>query len=86
MLCSLEVLEENGQLERKADMFSKRTIRRHSVPETVDTPAEALVVSLAEKARVDLDYMSKLTGMEREKIIGELDGIIFPNPQRKDNE
>jgi N12 class adenine-specific DNA methylase len=86
LLCSLEVLDENGKLERKADMFSKRTIRRHSVPQTVDTPTEALAVSLAEKARVDLNYMSKLTGMEREKIIGELDGIIFPNPQKKDRE
>jgi N12 class adenine-specific DNA methylase/adenine-specific DNA methylase len=86
LLSSLEVLDENGKLERKADMFSKRTIRRHSVPETVDTPTEALAVSLTEKARVDLDYMSELTGMEKEKIIGELDGIIFPNPQKKDNE
>jgi N12 class adenine-specific DNA methylase len=86
LLCSLEVLDENGKLERKADMFSKRTIRRHFVPETVDTATEALAVSIAEKARVDLDYMSGLTGIEKEKVIGDLEGLIFPNPQKKDSE
>jgi N12 class adenine-specific DNA methylase len=86
LLCSLEVLDENGKLERKADMFSKRTIRRHSVPETVDTATEALAVSISEKACVDTGYMFSLTGMEKEKIINDLEGLIFPNPQKKDNE
>ncbi|MDR1732359.1 MAG: DEAD/DEAH box helicase family protein [Synergistaceae bacterium] len=85
LLCSLEVLDENGRLERKADMFTKRTIRRYSPPVAVDTPNEALAVSLSEKARVDLDYMAKLTGMEREKIIEDLRGVIFPNPQKRDD-
>jgi N12 class adenine-specific DNA methylase/adenine-specific DNA methylase len=86
LLCSLEILDENGRLERKADMFDKRTIRRYSAPEYVDTPAEALAVSLAEKGRVDIGYMSRLTGKEKDEITGKLRGVIFPNPQKKDPE
>jgi N12 class adenine-specific DNA methylase len=86
LLCSLEILDENGRLERKADMFDKRTIRRYSAPESVDTPAEALAVSLAEKGRVDIGYMGRLTDMGRDEITGELRGVIFPNPQKKDQE
>jgi len=58
LLCSLEVIDENGELERKADMFTKRTIKPHTVVTSVDTASEALAVSLAEKARVDLSYMA----------------------------
>ena len=68
LLCSLEIVNEKGELERKADMFTKRTIR-HSTPVThVDTPAEALAVSITEKARVDLPFMAELTGMDEEEI------------------
>jgi N12 class adenine-specific DNA methylase/archaellum component FlaC len=86
LLCSLEILDENGKLERKADMFSKRTIRQNSVPDSVDTPAEALALSIAEKAGVDLEYMTSLLPPEMtpEKIVTELKGVIFPNPEKID--
>ncbi|MCL2301564.1 MAG: SNF2-related protein [Firmicutes bacterium] len=77
LLCSLEVLDKDGKLERKSDMFSKRTIRPHVPITHVDTAAEALTVSMAEKARVDLGYMSDLTGFSQEKLIGDLQGVIF---------
>ena len=81
LLCSLEVLDENGNLERKADMFSKRTISK-AVPVTrVDTAVEALAVSLSEYARIDLPYMAQLTGRSEETIPEELKGVIFYNPQ-----
>ena len=79
LLCSLEVLDENGELERKADIFSKRTIKPHIPVTRVDTASEALMVSIAEKARVDVGYMSELTGMGEDTIAKELEGIIFPN-------
>jgi N12 class adenine-specific DNA methylase len=86
LLCSLEILDENGQLERKADMFTKPTIRRNSVPASVDTPAEALTLSIAEKAQVDLEYMASLLPPEMtpEKIAAELKGVIFPDPEKSD--
>jgi len=77
LLCALEVLDENGELERKADMFTKRTIKPYIPVTHVDTAIDSLAVSLSEKARVDLPYMSSLTGMAEDKIIEELDGIIF---------
>lgn len=77
LLCSLEVIDENGELERKADMFTKRTIKPHKVVTSVDTASEALTVSLAEKARVDLPYMASLTGLSEEQIETELKGVIF---------
>ena len=80
LLCSLEVLDETGELERKADMFSKRTIKRQEVVTSVDTANEALAVSMCEKAQVDLAYMSKLMGQPEEKIISDLTGVIFQNP------
>ncbi len=80
LLCSLEVIDENGELERKADMFTKRTIKQHSVVTLADTPGEALAVSLSEKACVNLSYMAGLTGLSEEKLIRELEGVIFLNP------
>ena len=77
LLCSLEVIDENGELERKADMFTKRTIKPHVVVTSVDTASEALAVSLAEKACVDLPYMASLTGISEEQVEAELKGVIF---------
>jgi N12 class adenine-specific DNA methylase len=86
LLCTLEVLGENGKLERKADIFTKRTIRQQTnLPESVDTPSEALALSIAEKARVDLDYMAALLlGTTPEEITAALKGVIFPNPEKLD--
>ena len=80
LLCSLENLDENKNLKSKADMFTKRTIRPERVVTSVDTPSEALAVSLSEKARVDLDYMTELTGKDVDTVKEELTGIIFQNP------
>ena len=82
LLCSLEVLNEQGGLARKADMFTKRTIRQQTTITHVDTAAEALAVSIAEKARVDLPYMAQLTGIEPEQLTKELNGVIFPVPNQ----
>ena len=80
LLCSLEKLDDEGNFIGKADMFTKRTIKRAEVVTSVDTESEALAVSLAEKARVDLDYMAQLTGKPKEEITEELSGVIFKNP------
>ena len=80
LLSSLEVLDEEGNLERKADIFSKRTIRRAEPVTSVDTASEALALSIGEKAGVDLPYMAELTGKPEEEIIRELQGVIFKNP------
>ncbi|MVB09524.1 hypothetical protein CAFE_01800 [Caprobacter fermentans] len=77
LLCSLEVIDEDGKLERKADMFTKRTIRQRKIVTSVDTASEALALSIAEKARVDMDYMASLTGKTPEALIDELRGVIF---------
>lgn len=82
LLCSLEVLNEQVGLARKADMFTKRTIRQQTTIMHVDTAAEALAVSIAEKARVDLPYMAQLTGIEPEQLTKELNGVIFPVPNQ----
>ena len=86
LLCSLEVIDENGNLERKADMFTRRTIRQQSVITSVDTATEALAVSISEKARVDMPYMSELTGKAEEQLADELMGVIFLNPTTKQYE
>ena len=80
LLCALEVLDEDGRLERKADMFTKRTIRPHEVVTTVDTASEALAVSISEKACVDMAYMEQLTGKTGEELAAELQGVIFRVP------
>ena len=77
LLCSLEVLDEQGHLKRKADMFSKRTIRPHVAVTSVDTASEALAVSISEKARVDMDYMAELSGKSPEELEKELAGVIY---------
>ena len=80
LLCSLEKLDDEGNFKGKADMFSKRTIKKAEVVTSVDTASEALAVSLGEKARVDLAYMSELMGKSEEDVAKELAGIIFQNP------
>lgn len=82
LLCSLEVLNEDGTLKRKADMFTKRTIKRQETVTSVDTPSEALAVSMSEKACVDIRYMESLLGGSEhyERIVSELSGVIFKNP------
>ena len=79
LLCSLEVLDEEGSLKRKADMFTKRTIRPHVAVTSVDTASEALAVSIAEKACVDMEYMARLSGKSPEELEAELSGVIFRN-------
>lgn len=86
LLCSLEILDENGALVRKADMFSKRTIRQQEPVTSCDTAADALAVSLSEKAKVDLQYMGKLTGKTEEQLTEDLAGIIFFNPSSEQYE
>ena len=80
LLCALEVLDEDGKLERKADMFSKRTIKPHEAVTTVDTASEALAVSISEKACVDMAYMEQLTGKTSDELAAELQGVIFRVP------
>ncbi|MCD8151266.1 MAG: SNF2-related protein, partial [Clostridiales bacterium] len=80
LLCSLEVVDEQGNLERKADMFSRRTIKKAEAVTHVDTSSEALAVSLGERAGVDLPFMEELTGKPQEEILEELHGVIFKNP------
>lgn len=80
LISSLEVIDEEGNLERKADIFTKRTIRPHEPITSVDTASEALAVSMAERARVDMDFMSELSGLSEEKLYEDLKGVIFLNP------
>ena len=80
LLCALEVLDEDGRLERKADMFTKRTIKPHEAVASVDTAAEALAVSISEKACVDMGYMASLTGRTGDELAEELRGVIFQVP------
>ncbi len=80
LLCSLEILDEDGNLERKADMFSKRTIKPHRAVTHVDTASEALTVSIGERAKVDLPYMSRLIGKSEDELIKALQGVIFKDP------
>lgn len=85
LLSSLEVLDEDGNLERKADIFYKRTVKAHKPVTSVDTATEALVVSMGEKAEVDMDYMCELTGKSEQEIYDELQGVIFLNPLYENN-
>lgn len=80
LLSALEILDENGNLERKADMFTKRTIKPHKEITSVDTSSEALAVSIGEKASVDIEYMKLLTGKSEDEIYSDLQGVIFLNP------
>ena len=88
LLCSLEVLDEEGGLKRKADLFTKRTIRSHRPAERVDTAVEALALSIGEKARVDMAYMGQLTGKDEDSLFADLQGVVFLNPDygEKDGE
>ena len=83
LLCSLEILDDDGKLKRKADMFSKRTIKQHRTVTSVDTASEALTVSIGERAKVDLSFMSKLTGKTEDELISELNGVIYKDPITK---
>ena len=80
LLCSLEVLDEEGGLKRKADLFTKRTIRSHRPAERVDTAVEALALSIGEKAHVDMAYMRQLTGKDEDTLFADLQGVVFLNP------
>ena len=80
LLCALEIVDEDGKLERKADMFTQRTIKPHEAVTTVDTASEALAVSIAEKARVYMEYMEQLTGKTGDELVSELQGVIFRVP------
>ena len=80
LLCSLEVLDDEGNFKRKADMFTKRTIKPHREVVSVETASEALALSIGEKARVDLSYMEQLTGRPQEELIRDLRGVIFKVP------
>lgn len=80
LLCSLEVLDDEGNFKRKADMFSKRTIKPHRAVTSVETASEALAISIGEKARVDLPFMAELTGKEQAELIRDLQGVIFKIP------
>ncbi|MBQ9718412.1 MAG: DEAD/DEAH box helicase family protein, partial [Clostridia bacterium] len=86
LLCSLEILDEDHKLKRKADMFTKRTIMPNTVVTSVDTAAEALAVSIAEKAKVDMPYMTELTGKSADELAADLRGVIFqiPEPAKSD--
>lgn len=81
LISALEILGENGTLERKADMFTKRTIKPHIPVTEVDTPSEALAVSMGERAKIDIEYMSNLCHKSEKKIYDELQGVIFLNPE-----
>ena len=83
LLCSLEELDEDKNLKRKADMFTRRTIRAHEAVTSVDTASEALALSISEKACVDMEYMSKLTGKDEDALASDLRGVIFRNPENK---
>lgn len=85
LLCSLEDIDENGNLKAKADMFTKRTIKKRVAVNSVDTASEALALSIAEKAKVDMAYMGRLTGLSEEQITSDLRGVIFPVPTTYDS-
>ena len=83
LLCSLEELDEDKNLKRKADMFTRRTIRAHEAVTSVDTASEALALSISEKACVDMEYMAQLTGKNEDALASDLRGVIFRNPENK---
>ena len=82
LLAALEILDENGNFIRKADMFSKRTIKPHEAVQHCDTASEALAVSMGEKGHVDMEYMMQLTGLSEDKIAEALSGVIFYDPKQ----
>ena len=82
LLAALEIIDENGKLIRKADMFTKRTIRPHEAVQHCDTASEALAVSMGEKGHVDMEYMMQLTGLSEDKIAEALSGVIFYDPKQ----
>ena len=84
LLCSLEVLDEENNLKRKADIFTKRTIRPHEAITSVDTASEALALSISEKACVDMDYMAQLSGKSQDELVEELTGVIFFDPVERE--
>ena len=84
LLCSLEVLDEENNLKRKADIFTKRTIRPHEAITSVDTASEALALSISEKACLDMDYMAQLSGKSQEELVEELTGVIFFDPVERE--
>ena len=84
LLCSLEVMDEENNLKRKADIFTKRTIRPHEAITSVDTASEALALSISEKACVDMDYMAQLSGKSQEELVEELTGVIFFDPVERE--
>lgn len=86
LLASLEVLDDEGNFLRKADMFSKRTIKQKVTVQSVDTASEAYALSLAEKARIDMPYMSQLTGKTEQELFEDLKGVIFLNPMHSSEE
>lgn len=86
LLCSLEILDENSDLERKADMFTKRTIRQRTTVTHVDTATEALAISIAEKACVNMGFMQSLTGLSEEQLVKDLEGVVFRNPTHFNND
>ena len=86
LLCSLENLNEDGTLKSKADIFTKRTIRKRKTIDHVETSNEALLLSLSEKAKVDLEYISELTGFDRDKVISDLKGVIYELPDVSNDE
>lgn len=81
LLCSLEKFDDNGNFKGKADMFTKRTIKKAEVVTSVDTSSEALTISLSEKGKIDLSFMSELSGKDTDTLVSELTGIIFKNPE-----
>ena len=82
LLCALEILDDDGNFQRKADMFSKRTIQPHKVVTSVDTAVDALTISIGERACVDLGYMSSLSGKSIDELTADLQGVIFHDPKR----
>lgn len=80
LLCSLEILKEDGSLDRKSDIFTKRTIRPNKPLEHVDSPEEAVILSVSEKGQIDFDYMESLTGIGKTNLVQQLQGVIYPDP------
>ena len=85
ILCSLEKLDKNRNVIGKSDIFEKRTIRPHVTPDKVDNAQDALAISLSEKGKIDFDFMTEISGIEKEKIVTDLEGVIFRNPETRDN-
>lgn len=86
LLCSLEIIKEDGSLERKSDIFTKRTIRPNKPVDHVESPEEAVILSVSEKGKIDFVYMEALTGMDKDNLVQQLQGVIYPDPaQREEN-